>query len=310
MVTTYKSSGKSTDKKVGASALLNDFTYASRAIQHMDSTTSARDDYYKEMVKELQKQVGDASRKSELSINERITIEDKITEDLEKISSMPADKLKEALTEFIKKEKGQSYEAAVKRVAKLTSDLRKLTDSAPYTASYALETAIRDFSTPVKKNSGKKTTGDEKEAELQIAKDLKIIRRAAIIEELAERLIQLHDSDGKIEQAIALEIRSKYNHREVPSSQKPEVIMAKGTVIHLPEDIMPLSELLRKNEMGGKIDSNLTKGHKIENEVTVEQSNNQSNGLTVDNGQKVDNGVTVEQDSQNRLTVDNGQPCL
>ena len=200
MVTTYKSSGKSTDKKVGASTLLNDFTNASRSIQHMDGsnfskkgvskdgTTSARHDYYEEMVKELQKQVSDASRKGELSVKERVGIEDKFNSGLEKLSGMPADKLKEALTEFIKKEKGQSYEAAVKRVAKLTSDLKKLADSAPDTASYALETAIRDFSTPVKKSSVKKTTGDEKEAELQMAKDLKIIRRAAIIEELAEKL--------------------------------------------------------------------------------------------------------------------------
>lgn len=236
MATAYKNSNKSTGKEIGASALLNDFTDASRSIQHVDGshfskkgvskdgTTSARHDYYEEMVKELQKQVGDASRKSELSVKERVGIEDKVNGGLEKLSGMPADKLKEALTEFIKKEKGQSYEVAAKRVAKLTSDLKKLADSAPDTASYALETAIHDFSTPAKKSSGRQGQNDEREVELQIAKDLKIIRKAAIIDELAERLNTHANSHDQQNERPKLRLGSPYTEtvNRHYDSQKPK----------------------------------------------------------------------------------------
>jgi hypothetical protein len=222
MATAYKSSDKSTRKEAGASALLNDFTDASRSIQHMDGshfskngvskdgTTSARHDYYEETVKELKIKVGDASRKGELSVKERISIEDRFNRGLEKLSEMPADKFKEALTEFIKKEKGQSYEAAVSRVARLTSDLRELSDSAPDTASYALETAIHDFSTTTKKSSGRKAQDNGKEDQLQIAKDLKTIRKAAIIDELAEKLNNNADSNKQQRERPKLRPDSSY----------------------------------------------------------------------------------------------------
>ena len=74
MATVKKKPGKMTSgQEVNAADLLNNFTHASRSINDIDSgnfskksSSSAKHNYYAEMVTELQTRVRAASRKSEL----------------------------------------------------------------------------------------------------------------------------------------------------------------------------------------------------------------------------------------------------
>ena len=206
MATVKKRSGKVADRQeVSATDLLNNFTHASRSINGIDGSSfskksglSAKQDYYKEMVGELQTHVRTASRKSELSVKERIELERKGEEEARKLSGMPSDKLKESFSGFVKKIKGSAYDDAVSRVAKLTEDLQRLASADSKAASYALETAIHDLSSPAVNRSAGKSKESKKEEEPQIAKDLKLIRKVAIIEELSRNLVDYAKSVNPI----------------------------------------------------------------------------------------------------------------
>ncbi len=197
MATVKKKSSKVVGgQEASAADLLNNFTHASRSINDIDgshfsrkSSLSAKHDYYEDMVTELQTHVRAASRKSELSVKERIELERKGEEEVKKLSGVPSGKLRESFSGFVKKIKGSAYDDAVSRVTKLTGDLQKLASADSKTASYALETAIHDFSPPARNRSTGRNKETKKEDEPQIAKDLKLIRKVAIMEELGRNLV-------------------------------------------------------------------------------------------------------------------------
>lgn len=207
MATVNKKSSKTTGgQEVNATDLLNNFTHASRSINDIDSgnfskksssstkSSSAKRNYYADMVAELQTRVRAASRKSELSVKERIELERKGEEEAKKLSGMPADKISTSFSGFVEKIKGSSYEGAVSRVAKLTGDLQKLASADSKAAYHALETAIHDFSTTSRNKTAGKGKEAKKDDEPQITKDLKLIRKVAIIEELGRNLAGYADS--------------------------------------------------------------------------------------------------------------------
>ena len=231
MATVKKRSSKMTGgQEINATDLLNNFTHASRSIKDMDSGNlseksggSAKHNYYAEMVTELQTRVRTASRKSELSVKERIELEKKGEEEAKKLSGMPADKLRASFSGFVEKIKGPSYEDAVRRVAKLTGDLQKLASADSKAAYHALETAIHDFSAASKnKASGKKKDG-KKEDEPQITKDLKLIRKVAVIEELGRNLAGYADSVNPLRKRPVLREDSPFRSILYPEEKTGKV---------------------------------------------------------------------------------------
>ncbi len=234
MATVKKRSSKMTGgQEVNATDLLNNFTHASRSINGIDSENlsekssgSAKHNYYAEMVTELQTRVRAASRKSELSVKERIELEKKGEEEAKKLSGMPADKLRASFSGFVEKIKGPSYEDAVRRVAKLTGDLQKLASTDSKAAYHALETAIHDFSAASKnKASGKKKDG-KKDDEPQITKDLKLIRKVAIIEELGRDLARYADSVNPVRKRPVLREDSPFRSVLYPEEKTSKMSTA------------------------------------------------------------------------------------
>ena len=234
MATIKKRSGMITDRQeTSATDLLNNFTHASRSIKDIDSgnlskksSGSAKRNYYAEMVAELQTRVRAASRKSELSVKERIELEKKGEEEAKKLSGMPADKLRASFSGFVEKIKGSSYEGAVSRVAKLTGDLQKLASADSKAAYHALETAIHDFSTPSRNKTAGKSKEAKKEDEPQITKDLKLIRKVAVIEELGRNLAGYADSVNPLRKRPALREGSPFRSILYPEEKTGKVSTA------------------------------------------------------------------------------------
>lgn len=258
MATVNKHSDKGARKEVvGAASLLDNFTHASRSVQDMagegsskKSGLSAQHSYYEGIVGELQTRVRAVSRMSELSVKERIELERKGEEEVGKLSAQPANELEESLSRFIKKIKGPTYEAAVSRIAKLTGDLENIANAAPGTASHALETAINDLGTPAKKRSGSKGHETKKEEELQVAVDLKLIRKVAIIEELTNGLGSHAGSGDSLREGQLLRLDPPYNIKGSDTVQKPEgeqpIIFDLGK-LDTPEKIMKQRSIIDSN---------------------------------------------------------------
>lgn len=289
MATVNKHSDKGArNEVVGATSLLDNFTHASRSVQDMTggnvskkSGLSAQHSYYEEMVGELQTRVRAVSRMSELSVKERIELERKGEEAAGKLSAQPANELGESLSRFVKKIKGPSYEAAVSRIAKLTGDLEKIANAAPGTASHALETAINDLGTPAKKRSGSKGRETKKEEELQIAMDLKLIRKVAIIEELTDGLGSHAGSVGSLREGQLLRLDPPYNIKGSDTVQKQEgeqpIILDIGK-LDTPEKIM---------KQRNTIDSNINKRIGAIDDMLQDMSKKEKNEITAGDLEKI-----------------------
>ncbi len=228
-----KDNSKVTEQeKTNAVSVLNEFTHAVRYLQHIGSAyfskagdISARPTINTGRIEELQKTMKDASRKSEIDVKGRLDLERKSNSKLSKQNSQSVDKINESLSELVGGIKGPAYVNAVKRIQKITDSLDKLAGPDPEAAFRKLETTINDFGTTIRNRAAAKKQ-KQNEQELQITMDLKLIRKVAVIEELAKRLREQINGSSSTSRKTSIRQDSPYRrilHREESYSKNEQL---------------------------------------------------------------------------------------
>ncbi len=225
-----------------ANEVLKEFNNAARSVMKIKNAGSGSSEEYGAIFSNLSKQlkelVRDVSTDSDLKAGETDRIEKAGQRILEAVPKESTEKARSSLSKFMGEIEGSAYQKALERITGLTNGLKELSESysngivsgaGSVEAAYQkVQKAMGDIFLPYSESSKEgddNLTANLPQKEAQMAKDLKLIKKIAIIGPVIDTLNMKLSEIGKHGQGSAPATETKHNNPIAPEPAEEKIFI-------------------------------------------------------------------------------------